>query len=34
MVYLMDKAEKIIPSLTPELLLDEKPSMSPLTLAL
>ncbi len=34
MVYLMDKAEKIIPALTPELLLDEKPSMSPLTLAL
>lgn len=30
MVYLMDKAEKIIPSLTPEQLMDEKPSMQPL----
>ena len=30
MVYLMDKAEKIIPSLTPEQLMDEKPSMHPL----
>lgn len=32
MVYLMDKAEKIIPSLTPEQLLDEKPAMKPLVL--
>ncbi len=30
MVYLMDKAEKIIPSLTPEQLMDEKPAMKPL----
>ncbi len=30
MVYLMDKAEKIIPSLTPEQLMDEKPAMRPL----
>lgn len=30
MVYLMDKAEKIIPSLTPEQLMDEKPQMHPL----
>lgn len=30
MVYLMDKAEKIIPSLTPEQLQDEKPAMKPL----
>lgn len=30
MVYLMDKAEKIIPSLTPEMLKDEKPAMHPL----
>ena len=30
MVYLMDKAEKIIPSLTPEQLMDETPSMRPL----
>lgn len=30
MVYLMDKAEKIIPSLTPEQLMDEKPLMQPL----
>lgn len=30
MVYLMDKAEKIIPSLTPEQLMDESPSMHPL----
>lgn len=30
MVYLMDKAEKIIPSLTPEKLMDEKPAMNPL----
>ena len=30
MVYLMDKAEKIIPSLTPEQLMDEKPVMRPL----
>lgn len=30
MVYLMDKAEKIIPSLTPEQLFDEKPAMKPL----
>ncbi len=30
MVYLMDKAEKIIPSLTPEQLMDEKPAMQPL----
>jgi nitrous oxidase accessory protein len=29
-VYLMDKAEKIIPSLTPEQLMDEKPAMQPL----
>ena len=32
MVYLMDKAEKIIPSLTPEELMDEKPAMQPLAL--
>jgi nitrous oxidase accessory protein len=32
MVYLMDKAEKIIPSLTPEQLMDEKPAMKPLTI--
>lgn len=32
MVYLMDKAEKIIPSLTPEQLMDEKPAMQPLTI--
>jgi nitrous oxidase accessory protein len=32
MVYLMDKAEKIIPSLTPEGLMDEKPAMQPLAL--
>lgn len=30
MVYLMDKAEKIIPSLTPEQLMDDKPAMQPL----
>jgi nitrous oxidase accessory protein len=30
MVYLMDKAEKIIPSLTPELLMDQTPAMKPL----
>jgi nitrous oxidase accessory protein len=30
MVYLMDKAEKIIPSLTPERLMDEKPAMKPI----
>lgn len=30
MVYLLDKAEKIIPSLTPEQLKDEKPAMRPL----
>ena len=30
MVYLMDQAEKIIPSLTPEQLMDEKPAMQPL----
>jgi len=30
MVYLLDKAEKIIPSLTPEQLMDEKPAMRPL----
>lgn len=30
MVYLMDKAEKIIPSLTPEMLKDKQPSMKPL----
>jgi nitrous oxidase accessory protein len=30
MVYLMDKAEKIIPSLTPEQLMDERPAMRPL----
>jgi nitrous oxidase accessory protein len=30
MVYLLDKAEKIIPSLTPEQLMDEKPSMKPI----
>lgn len=29
MVYLMDKAEKIIPSLTPEQLTDDKPAMKP-----
>ena len=29
MVYLLDKAEKIMPSLTPERLLDEKPTMKP-----
>ena len=29
MVYLLDKAEKIIPSLTPEQLMDEKPAMHP-----
>jgi len=32
MVYLMDKAEKIIPSLTPEQLMDQKPTMKPLEL--
>lgn len=32
MVYLMDKAEKIIPSLTPEQLMDEKPAMQPLSI--
>lgn len=32
MVYLMDKAEKIIPSLTPEQLMDEKPAMRPLAI--
>ena len=32
MVYLMDKAEKIIPSLTPEQLMDDKPAMKPLAL--
>ncbi|MCC6279700.1 MAG: nitrous oxide reductase family maturation protein NosD [Saprospiraceae bacterium] len=32
MVYLMDKAEKIIPSLTPEHLMDEKPVMRPLAI--
>lgn len=31
MVYLLDRAEKIIPSLTPEHLLDEKPAMKPIT---
>lgn len=30
MVYLLDKAEKIIPSLTPEQLMDEKPAMKPI----
>jgi nitrous oxidase accessory protein len=30
MVYLMDKAEKVIPSLTPEQLMDEKPAMKPI----
>jgi nitrous oxidase accessory protein len=30
MVYLLDKAEKIIPSLTPEQLMDDKPAMNPL----
>ncbi|MCY7330525.1 MAG: nitrous oxide reductase family maturation protein NosD [Saprospiraceae bacterium] len=30
MVYLLDKAEKIIPSLTPEQLMDEKQAMQPL----
>lgn len=30
MVYLLDKAEKLIPSLTPEQLMDEKPAMIPL----
>lgn len=29
MVYLMDKAEKIVPSLTPEKLMDERPLMHP-----
>ena len=29
MVYLMDKAEKIMPSLTPENLLDDSPNMKP-----
>ena len=29
MVYLMDKVEKIVPSLTPEQLMDEQPAMSP-----
>lgn len=29
MVYLMDKAEKIVPSLTPEQLMDQKPAMRP-----
>lgn len=32
MVYLMDKAEKIIPSLTPEQLMDKEPAMQPLQL--
>jgi nitrous oxidase accessory protein len=32
MVYLMDKAEKIIPSLTPEMLKDNQPAMQPLTI--
>jgi nitrous oxidase accessory protein len=32
MVYLLDKAEKIIPSLTPEMLKDDKPVMKPITL--
>lgn len=32
MVYLMDKAEKIIPSLTPEQLMDEEPAMHPLSI--
>ncbi len=32
MVYLLDKAEKIIPSLTPEQLMDEKPAMRPIAL--
>ena len=32
MVYLLDKAEKIIPSLTPEQLMDEKPAMQPIAL--
>ncbi len=32
MVYLMDQAEKIIPSLTPEQLMDEKPAMHPLAI--
>lgn len=32
MVYLLDKAEKIIPSLTPEQLKDEKPAMQPLAI--
>lgn len=30
MVYLMDKAEKIIPSLTPEQLMDDNPKMQPI----
>ncbi len=30
MVYLMDKAEKVIPSLTPEHLMDDKPAMKPM----
>jgi len=33
-VYLMDKAEKIIPSLTPEQLMDQQPAMKPLELSL
>lgn len=32
MVYLMDKAEKIIPSLTPDQLMDQQPAMQPLAL--
>ncbi|HAD15139.1 MAG TPA: nitrous oxide reductase family maturation protein NosD [Saprospirales bacterium] len=32
MVYLLDKAEKIIPSLTPEMLKDDKPFMKPIAL--
>jgi nitrous oxidase accessory protein len=32
MVYLMDKAEKIIPSLTPEELMDDTPAMQPLSI--
>jgi nitrous oxidase accessory protein len=32
MVYLMDKTEKIVPSLTPEKLMDQKPAMRPILL--
>jgi nitrous oxidase accessory protein len=32
MVSLLDKAEKVIPSLTPEKLIDEKPMIKPIRL--